>query len=58
MGGESITNAWAHADLARDNIAIALSDLVDIDYLGLEDAKEIARGWLFNNPNTFFKLGL
>jgi hypothetical protein len=52
------TNAWAHTDLARDNIAMALADLVEIDYLGLEDAKEIACDWLFNNPNRFFKLGL
>ena len=58
MGGESITNAWAHADLARDNIAMALTDLMDIDYLDMDDAKEIASDWLFNNPNRFFKLGL
>jgi hypothetical protein len=58
MGGHSLTNAWAHAELARDNIAMALADLVDIDYLGMDDAREIARNWLFDNPNQFFKLGL
>lgn len=58
LTGDMVTSAWAHADLARDNIAIALSDLVEMDYLGLDDAKEIARGWLFDNPNTFFHLGL
>jgi hypothetical protein len=52
-----VTSAWAHADLARDNIAMALADLVEIEYLGIDDAKEIAYGWLFHNPNQFFKLG-
>ena len=50
--------AWAHASLARDNIAIALSEMVDMDYLGLEDAKEVAYAWLFGNANEFFRLGL
>ena len=47
--------AWAHADLARDNIAIALADLVEMEYLDLDEAEQIARDWLFNNPNQFFK---
>lgn len=54
----SVERAWAHADIARDNIAIALADLVEIDYLGLDDAKEIAHAWLFDNANGFFNLGL
>ncbi len=58
FGSESLTHAWAHADLARDNIAAALSDLVEMEYLGLADAQEIAQGWLFDYPNAFFKLGL
>ena len=37
------TSAWAHAQIARDNIAIALSDLVEMEYLGLDEAKEVAR---------------
>jgi len=57
LGGDALTSAWAHAELARDNIAMALASLVEIDYLGLDDAKEIAFGWLFHNPNAFFKLG-
>jgi hypothetical protein len=35
---------------------MVLSDMVDIDYLDLEDAKEISGDWLFVNPNRFFKL--
>jgi len=56
--GGSVDRAWAHAQIARDNIAIALSDMIDIGYLGLDDAKEVARGWLFENANAFFRLGL
>jgi uncharacterized protein len=50
--------AWAHASIARDNIAIALADLVEMEYLGLDEAKEIAYGLLFENANRFFRLGL
>jgi hypothetical protein len=58
LGGDNLTSAWAHADLARENIAIALADLVEVEYLCIEDAQEIAYDWLFTNPNQFFKLGL
>lgn len=58
LAGDTVTSAWAHADLARDNIAIALADLVEMEYLALDDAKEIAFAWLFANPNRFFKLGV
>lgn len=50
--------AWAHAQIARDNIAIALSDLVETEYLRLDEAEEVARAWLFENANEFFRLGL
>jgi len=56
--GGSVDRAWAHAQIARDNIAIALSDMVDIGYLGLDEAKQVARDWLFENANAFFRLGL
>ncbi len=58
LSGDSITSAWAHADLARENIAIALADLVESGYLCYEEAQEIAYDWLFHNPNAFFKLGV
>jgi len=54
--GGTADQAWAHAQIARDNIAIALSDLVEMEYLGLDDAKEIARAWMFDNANAFFRL--
>ena len=49
--------AWAHADIARDNIAIALADMVEMEYLNLDEAKQVAYGWLFGNANAFFRLG-
>jgi uncharacterized protein len=54
----SVDRAWAHASIARDNIAMALADMVEIDYLDLDEAKEVAYSWLFSNANEFFKLGL
>ena len=54
----SVERAWAHASIARDNIAIALAEMVEADYLGLDEAKQVARAWLFDNANTFFRLGL
>lgn len=50
--------AWGHAQMARENMAIALANMVDMDYLSLEDAKEVAYAWLFENANQFFRLGV
>jgi uncharacterized protein len=58
LDGSTLTSTWAHSDLARENIAIALADLVDTGYLGYEDAQQVAYDWLYHNPNQFFKLGL
>lgn len=58
VGGGQPDVAWAHCRMARDVIAAALAELVDIDYIGLDDAKAIAADWLFHNPNEFFRLGL
>ena len=56
--GGYATHAWAHSQLSKDNIAIALSALVDMEYLTMNDSKEIIKAWLYDNPNRFFKLGL
>lgn len=56
--GGNPDRAWAHAHIARDNIAIALSDMVEMQYLGLDEAKDVARAWLFENANEFFRLKL
>lgn len=50
--------AWAHAHIARDNMCLALADMVDEDYLGPDEARDVLRAWMFDNPNRFFKLGL
>ena len=57
-GGGYPDRAWAQAQIARENIAIALADMVEDGYIGLDDAKSIARAWLFDNPNRFYRLGL
>lgn len=56
--GGSVDRAWAHAEIARDNIAIALSDMVELEYLDVDEAKEVAYAWLFGNANNFFRLGI
>jgi hypothetical protein len=61
FGADHAGNAdrtWAHASIARANIAIALSQLVDAEWFGLDEAKGIAWAWLFENPNAFFNLGI
>ena len=57
-GGGYVDRAWAHLQIARENIAIALSDMVEIGYIGLAEAKEVAKAWLFDNPDRFYRLGL
>ncbi len=56
--GGTADRAWAHAAIARDNIAIALADMVEMEYLSLDDAQEVAHTWLLDNANAFFRLGL
>jgi len=56
--GGSADRAWAHASIARDNIAIALSDMVEMGYIDMDDAKQIGRAWLLDNANSFFRLKL
>ncbi len=53
----NLDRSWAHSQIARDNIAIGLAEMVEMEYIGLDDAKEIAQAWLFDNPNQFFRLG-
>jgi hypothetical protein len=57
-GGGYVDRAWAHAQIARENVAIALSDMVEIEYLSLHEAKEVAYAWLFGNANEFYRLEL
>ncbi len=43
---------------ARDNIAIALGELVDSAWLSHAAALDVARAWLFENPNRLFGLNV
>lgn len=56
--GGQVDRAWAHAAIARDNIAIALAELVEMEWFDLDAAKQVAHAWLFDNPNEFFNLEL
>jgi len=47
----------AHLQIARQNIAAALTGLVEGRWLEEEEAFQLAKDWLFNNPNQFFNLG-
>lgn len=44
--------------IARDNLAIALADLVDTEWLTRDEAVQIAQAMLFTNPNRLFNLNL
>jgi predicted TIM-barrel fold metal-dependent hydrolase len=55
--GDEPEFAAAHLQVARQNIAAALANLVEGCWLEEEHAVDIAKGWLFNNPNRFFGLG-
>lgn len=46
----------AHLEIAKENIASALSELVETGWMEIEKAKEICFDILFNNPNEFFNL--
>jgi hypothetical protein len=55
--GDAPEFAAAHLQIARQNIAAALTNLVEGGWLEEEQALSLAKDWLFNNPNRFFNLG-
>lgn len=59
FGGDTTRVEWTtgYLVMARDNVACALSEMVDSKWIGLNDAKKIAVDWFYNNPNEFFNLG-
>jgi hypothetical protein len=57
FGGQP-DHAWAHASIARENIAVALAEMVEDEYLDIDESKNVIRAWLFDNANAFFRLGL
>lgn len=59
FGGDTdyIEQTIGFLSIARDNVAYALSDMVDSSWLSMNEAREIACDWFFNNPNELFDLG-
>ena len=59
FGGDTGMIEWVagYLALARDNVACALSELVDSNWITMDEAKQIGADWFFNNPNEFYKLG-
>jgi hypothetical protein len=60
FGGDTGMIEWVAGYLmqAKDNAACALSELTESGWLTLDEAKQIALDWFFNNPNEFYGLGL
>jgi len=60
FGGDTnkIENTIGYLELAKDNIAYALSDMIEVEYLSKNEARQIAVDWFFNNPNELFNLRL
>jgi len=60
FGGDTGMIEWVagYLSLAKDNTAFALSELVDSLWLNMDEAKQIALDWFFNNPNEFYGLEL
>ena len=59
FGGDTFMIEWVagYLSIARDNVACALSELIETGWLNMGEARQIAADWFFNNPNEFFKLG-
>jgi predicted TIM-barrel fold metal-dependent hydrolase len=60
FGGDTGMIEWVagYLSLAKDNTAIALSELVESGWLNMNEAKQISLDWFYNNPNKFYGLGL
>ena len=59
FGADTSMVEWVagYLAIARDNVAIALAELIDSGWINMGEARQIAADWFFNNPNEFFKLG-
>jgi len=58
FGGDAFVmeNNIGYLDLAKDNIARALSELIDDGWIGRDDAESLALDFLYRNPKEFFQL--
>lgn len=60
FGGDYVyvEGAYAHAKIARENVARVLADKIDEGYFTLQEARHVADLILRENANEFFRLGL
>ncbi len=59
FGGDAGAPEWTagYLTMARDNVAVALSEMVDTGWINMGEARKLAADWFFNNPNELFGLG-
>jgi hypothetical protein len=56
--GDAPAYSASHLKLARYVISSSLHGLMQMGWIDEDSAMNLAANWLFNNPNTFFNLGL
>lgn len=58
FGGDERQPEWTIGDLeqARDNVACALSEMIESGWITMKAAMNLTVDWFFNNPNEFFDL--
>lgn len=59
FGGDFVTmpeNIWAHLQIARENLAEVFSNRISREHMDLDDAKQILKGWMHDNPIRVYRL--
>ncbi len=56
--GKPVEKVYGHLQMAREDIAKVLAGRVTDGYFNEDEALNIARAWLFDNPNDLYQLGL
>lgn len=60
FGGDTSIPEWSvgYLELTKNNLARALEDLIEDEYLTKSQAYNIAMAWLYGNPNELYNLKL
>ncbi len=53
-----VEKTYGHLKMAREDIAEVLGGRVDRGLMGLDEAIEVARLWLYENPKTLYRLAV
>jgi len=58
FGGDfcNIEGAFGHLQLAKQNIAAAISEMIDKGWYSLEYGKQLAKQILYDNPKTIYNI--